>query len=118
MNSGHVTDIDFLGQEVARREHFLYVYKENSALLRSKVRAHIQTFAERSGWHRTNLSGGTLEGQLNAPFWLGEMFVVCDAADFKLDDLNCALDGIAHRSFQHHVLLMVRERSKVLEQPE
>jgi hypothetical protein len=118
MSSKVISDIEFLDHEVARREHFIYLYKETSALLRSKVRKHIEGFAKRSGWDRTNpQSSASLEKQLIVPSLFGETFIVCDAADFKVEDLKRALEGIAHGRFESHVLLMVSDRSRVLEDP-
>ena len=117
--SAVIPDNEFLEHGVARGDHFLYVYKKNSALLRPKVRDHIKAFAEQSGWHPSNLTpGSTLEGHLNAPSLFGQMFFVSSAADFTLKDLKSALFGIAHGSFQHHAFLVVCEGSNALEEPE
>jgi hypothetical protein len=119
MSTHEVTDIEFLAHEVARREHFLYVYKKPASLLRSKVRDRVKAFAEKEGWEeKTPDPESSLNAELEAPSLWGEMFLVCDAADFKLEDLKDALSGMARSKFPNHVLLMVREGSRVLEQPE
>jgi hypothetical protein len=118
MSFGIVYDIDFLQHEVTRRDHFLYVYKRDSALLRPKVRARIEAFAQAEGWAAVRLTpNASLEGQLIAPSLISDAtFIACDGAQFELKDLKSTLEGIACASFKNHLLMMVREGSRLLEE--
>ncbi|WP_038384406.1 hypothetical protein [Bradyrhizobium elkanii] len=115
MIANHVSDIEFLEREVVPREHFLYVYRKNSGLLRSAVEAHFTAFAKCAGWEPTSVSvGATLQSLLNAPSWLGEMFFICDASDFSHEDLKKSLVDIAHGGCGNHVLLAVSQGFSLL----
>lgn len=111
-----ISDIEFLEREVVDREQFLYVYGKNSGLLRSAVKAHAETFARRAGWNVTTVTtGGSLQAQLNAPSLFGETFVICDAANYSLNDLQGSLADLVDGGCSGHVLLMVSEGSELLE---
>lgn len=111
-----ISDIDFLEREVGDREQFLYVYGTKSGLLRSVVKAHVEAFARRVGWEPTSVpAGASLRAQLNAPSLFGEAFVICDATDFRLDDLQGSLADIVHGRYLNHVLLMVPRGNELLD---
>ncbi|MCK1366382.1 hypothetical protein [Bradyrhizobium sp. 62] len=119
MIADKVSDIEFQEREVIHRDQFLYVYGRKSGLLRSAVRAQVETFAKRAGWEPVSvMAGGTLREQMRAPSLLGEMFVVCDAAEFSLADLQGSLIDIVDGGASNHMLLMVADGSELLEEEE
>lgn len=113
---GKISDIEFLEREIVDREQFFYVYERNSGLMRSAVKAHVETFARRVGWNvTTGATSGSLQAKLNAPSLFGETFVICDAEDLSLNDLQGSLSDILDGGCSSHVLLMVSEGSQLLE---
>jgi hypothetical protein len=110
-----ITDIEFLERGTAQR-HFLYLYGRHSGLLRSRVRHRAGQLAERCGWTDTapNPNAASLFDDLASASLLGERFIVCDARDRRIEDLEHVLQGIADQAFEQHVCLMVRDDSPLL----
>lgn len=107
-----MTDFGFLAQRVKPRQHYLYVYNPDSALLRAQIRRHVTAYAKSVSWNPMGLRpGGTLHGILASPSSFDDRFYVCDGSAFTLNDLEDVMLGIADDAFDSHLCLTISARS-------